>query len=102
MELFVKKFVDCFDEDLQQIIFYAKKTLDTDKICIIDCECRIKKLENEKLSNLEYIPKYFGASLENDIKNNKSIIENCKERIAKNENKLSFYNSMNKILSVLK
>ncbi len=101
MEIFVKKFVDCFDGDLQKIIRDAERSIYNDNICVVSCEQSLKRIEDEKISDSEYRIKYGWSTRENDIINNKSIIKECKERIAKNENKLSFYNNMKKILSIL-
>ncbi len=101
MEIFVKKFVDCFDEDLHKIIYDAEQRIHTDNNSVIACERRLKIIEDEKLSDSEYRIKYNWSTREKDIKFNKTIMENCKENIAKNENKLSFYHNMKKILSIL-
>ncbi len=101
METFVKKFFDCFEEDLLKIIYDAEQRLYNDNICVIECEERLKRIEDEKLSDSEYRIKHGWSTREKDIKCNKEIIENCKERIVKNENKISFYHNMKKILSIL-
>ncbi len=101
MERFIKKFVDCFDEDLQKIICDAERSIYKDNIFLVSREQNLKRIEDEKISDSEYRIKYNGSTRENDIINTKSIIKEYKKSIAKNENKISFYHNMKKILSIL-
>jgi hypothetical protein len=101
MDKLIKKFFVCFNEDLQKIIYNIELQIKTDKCYISGAEMTLKRIEDENLSDSEYREKYFGTIKSMDIRSNKLMIERCELKIAQNENKLSLYNNMMKILSIL-
>ncbi len=101
MERFIKKFFVCFDEDLQKIIYEIEMQIKGYQGYIAGSETVLKRIEEEKLSNSEYRQKYFGSIKEKDILSNNEMIQICKKKITENENKLSLYHNMMKILLIL-
>jgi hypothetical protein len=101
MERFIKKFFDCFEEEIKEIISNIKLNIDKDKWDIDYCESILKKrAEDANLSDFEYRRKWF-FSKECEINHYNTIIIEKKKEIVKNENKLLMYENMKKILSVL-
>ncbi len=101
MDKLIKKFFVCFDEDLKKIIYDIKIIIEMNKKYISGAENLLKIIEDEKLTDYEYMQKYCRSQKEKDILSNNEMIERCKKIITENENKLSLYHNMMKILSIL-
>ncbi len=101
MERFIKKFFDCFEEEIKEIISNIKLNIEKDNWDINYCESILKKrAEDANLSDFEYRRKYI-FSKEREINHYNTRIIETKKEIVKNENKLLMYENMMKILSIL-
>ncbi len=67
MERFIKKFFDCFEEEMKQIIINIKLELESCNTNIMRAECTLSKIQKDNFSYDEY-KRQYNKNKENDIK----------------------------------
>ncbi len=97
MEELIKKFFECCEDDLENMMYEVKQDYLRHDLYLFEEEEKLKKLENLK-EDWEYRQQNRWKSLEKDKENCKSWIEHHKKNREKSKYKLSLYEDLKKEL----
>jgi len=95
MEELIKKFFECCEDDLENMMYEVKRDYLRDDLYLFEEEEKLKKLEDLK-EDWEYRQQNRWKSLEKDKESCKSWIERYKKDVEKSKYKLSLYEDLKK------